>query len=183
MSAPACHYKMTEPCNNCPFRREGGIRLYQARVTEIIETNGQFPCHKTTGVAGGPKPKKRQHCAGFLIFMGNIGRSNQAMQLAQRFKLYDPEQLKAAGGAGVFDTLEELMAVSDPRHFGPRAGDVFQLGTDVRRFGGSGKPGVVFYTRPPGHQSRRHRFRYMSRESWDRWAKKAKLIERGPDED
>ena len=46
-------YSMTVPCNDCPFRRVGGIRLHADRVKEIggmmlSGGGGTFPCHKTT---------------------------------------------------------------------------------------------------------------------------------------
>lgn len=45
-------FDLKRPCDNCPFRKEGGIRLHPGRAREIargqIDNPGMtFPCHKT----------------------------------------------------------------------------------------------------------------------------------------
>jgi hypothetical protein len=68
---------LTRACSNCPFRREGGIRLTAGRVREIVGTmlnrqGGMFACHKTVKYDDDDETEinidEQQHCAGALIF-------------------------------------------------------------------------------------------------------------------
>jgi hypothetical protein len=109
---------MNSPCANCPFLREGGIRLTSARVDEIAGMmlsphGGEFPCHKTTreGSDGDlHATAESAHCGGALLFAEKNGNSTQMMRIAERLGLYDPSQLK--GHDRVFDTVEEMKATA-----------------------------------------------------------------------
>lgn len=105
-------YTKTTPCNNCPFRRDGGIRLTQARIVEITQSDGAFPCHKTTESDDDGEPittGKEVHCAGFLIFQEKRKRANQMMRIAERLGLYNAAKLMKSKSVGaVFDTLAEM---------------------------------------------------------------------------
>lgn len=81
---------VTRPCNDCPFRREGGIRLNRARLVNIdamvAPPDGQgapFACHKTTGAAG-TKPAEESHCAGAIIYAENCGTAAQFVRILFR---------------------------------------------------------------------------------------------------
>jgi hypothetical protein len=118
---PARHFKLTKPCSNCPFRKQGGIALAPGRVEGIIGTltrddTSTFHCHKTvhhprTGgewvdaedgdaqyLAGG----QESWCAGAMIYLETVGRPNVGMRLGRVFGFYDPEKL-APGFADVID--------------------------------------------------------------------------------
>lgn len=100
-------FDLKKPCDNCPFRRAGGVRLTRDRVVEIaqplLEEGGghTFACHKTLD-----QPEHR-HCAGALLFSAKHGVLTQAGQIASRLGLYRPEEL--TGHDQVFDSLEEMM--------------------------------------------------------------------------
>ena len=103
-------------CDDCPFRR-GGVRLRRERVRELARaaTDNQgsaFWCHKTTGVLGKvPRGKRRQQCAGALIFAEKQGRANQIARIMGRLGAYDPDALMATPEAGdVYDTVDAILA-------------------------------------------------------------------------
>jgi hypothetical protein len=100
------NYKMTKPCDNCPFRRSGGVRLTRARLLGIVNAEGVFPCHKTTGVCG-TKPAEESMCAGFMCFRENIEQPNQLMRIAERVGMYDASKLQDRDQ--VFDNLDEAL--------------------------------------------------------------------------
>jgi hypothetical protein len=100
---------LATPCADCPFLREGGIRLTSARVKEIaggmLATQGHtFTCHKA--VDRGTK----EHCGGALIFAEKHNNQTQMMRIAERLRLYDHTKLR--GHARVFDTLKEMLATA-----------------------------------------------------------------------
>lgn len=107
------------PCNNCPFRKVGGIRLTQSRITEIaVRNEGDFPCHKTTvdsGTGDGQlcATKDSKQCAGFLIFREKALHPNQMMRIAERLRLYDARRLMEGNPAvaDIFDSLSEMRSV------------------------------------------------------------------------
>lgn len=117
-------YDLKVPCNNCPFRKEGGIRLSgRGRVMEIAETDGEFPCHKTT------KPEDSEEgdilvqvpsskvCAGFMILREKIKHPNQMMRIAERLHLYNYKDLMENNPAvsDVFDSVEEMVEANKER--------------------------------------------------------------------
>lgn len=108
------HFKLKRPCEDCPFLKEGGIRLRKARAEEIggmmlSRDGGTFACHKTTEAGGGEGPE--QHCAGALVFAEKNEIATQAMRIAERLRMYDYTTLQ--GHDDVFDTLEEMLDAND----------------------------------------------------------------------
>lgn len=104
-------YDMTTPCNDCPFRREGGLRIDVERVKEIaglflVSGGGTFACHKTTGACGN-NPKEERHCAGALIFAEKNGNANQMMRIMERLRMYD--HTKLTDRESVFSSLKEML--------------------------------------------------------------------------
>jgi hypothetical protein len=115
-------FDLRAPCSDCPFLRDGGIRLSVERVQEIagamLDTRGAtFACHKTTldceddedgdGRREGPQT---QHCAGALIFAEKNENATQMMWIAERLGMYDMRKL--VGHTRVFDTLDEMLATA-----------------------------------------------------------------------
>jgi hypothetical protein len=104
------HFKLKRPCEDCPFLKEGGIRLRKARAEEIggmmlSSDGGTFACHKTTDSGGSEGPE--QHCAGALIFAEKHHTATQSMRVAERLRMYDFTKLQ--GEDDVFDTIEEML--------------------------------------------------------------------------
>ncbi len=111
-------FDLTKPCDNCPFRTDClpgwlGEERAQAIADSILSfgkpgktVGAQFPCHKTTEATGasGDNP---QHCAGAMILLRKRGEPNTPMQLAERFGMFNPADLRL--DAPVFDTPEEFV--------------------------------------------------------------------------
>lgn len=109
-------YTQTSPCGNCPFLKEGGIRLHPERAREIadnmLSTEGAtFACHKTAidsddenGRTEGPDSL---HCAGALIFAEKNGNATQMMRICERLGMYDASKLK--NQHLVFDDLDQML--------------------------------------------------------------------------
>ena len=109
------NYDLKTPCSNCPFRKEGGIRLRAARVKELIRTTqnpgAEFACHKTTkdnDEGERRATEKSQHCAGALVFADKQGTSSQMMRIAERFGGLDWRKLE--GHTDVFDSSRAFVA-------------------------------------------------------------------------
>lgn len=112
------HYDMKAPCDDCPFLKEGGIRLTEARVLQITHAvtdsrGSTFACHKTTievddDLAEGPKSR---HCAGALIYAEKQGAVSQMVRIAERLRMYNPKDLMSNKDAvaKVFDSPEEML--------------------------------------------------------------------------
>lgn len=105
---------LTAPCDNCPFLREGGIRITPGRVRQIAGMmlsphGGSFPCHKTIG----HEAHEEQHCAGAMIFADKNNNHTQIMRILGRLGFYDPD--KMVGKERVFDTLKEMLLASRSR--------------------------------------------------------------------
>jgi hypothetical protein len=114
------NYDLKAPCSNCPFRKEGGIRLRSARVKELIRTTqnpgAEFACHKTTKSDDEGERRttaKSQHCAGALVYADKQGTSSQMMRIAERFGGFDWTQLE--GHAEVFDSSRDFLATAIDR--------------------------------------------------------------------
>lgn len=107
------NFDMTKPCDNCPFRREGGIRLTDERVIEIAESDGEFPCHKTTVDDGNGElveTEKSAHCAGFLIFREKTNTPSQMMRICERLGMYDARKFVENEAADeIFDSIDEML--------------------------------------------------------------------------
>jgi len=112
-------WHVDRPCNDCPFLRDGGIRLTRDRVKEIargqLDTQGaSFACHKTTGVLGKLPREKDLQCAGGLIFAEKQGAANQITRIMGRLGLYDPDQLRPWHD-GEFGSVTEMLATAIDR--------------------------------------------------------------------
>lgn len=106
-------FDLKQPCHNCPFRREGGIRLRPGRSMEIVN-GGFFPCHLTTTHDEDGEGDtfiqtgKEQYCAGKLLLHLKTETSDQMMRIGLRTG-WDPEQMQDADA--VFDSLDEMEAL------------------------------------------------------------------------
>jgi len=104
-------FDLKKPCNNCPFRREGGVRLTIDRAYEVAETEGTFTCHKTTvdtedgDRVDGPNA---QMCAGFMLYREKTTGPNQMMRIAGRLGMYDPSNLDTSLEDDIIDDPEEM---------------------------------------------------------------------------
>lgn len=87
-------FDLKAPCDNCPFRKDGGIRLTEGRVKEIAREftdtqGGTFPCHKTVRYddddADARRPMRRgeQMCMGGILFADKQG-TNQMVRIGER---------------------------------------------------------------------------------------------------
>lgn len=116
-------FELKKPCDNCPFRRSGGVRLTSGRIADIAgmmlsEDGGAFWCHKTTDSvdddldsSGHRSTIKSQHCAGALIFAEKNGVTTQAMRIAKTLDLYRPDMVldDQTTVDQVFDSLAEML--------------------------------------------------------------------------
>jgi hypothetical protein len=114
------HFDLLRPCSNCPFLKEGGVRLTEARVSEIaggmLSTQGHtFACHKTTSPSENGsdmlETKDSRHCAGALIFAEKNENATQMMRIAERLGMYDPRKMMSDQAAvdSVFADLDEML--------------------------------------------------------------------------
>lgn len=99
-----------KPCKDCPFRREGGIRLRAGRIEEIVACvapeDGQgasFQCHKTR-----KKGAKHLLCAGALIFAFKQGASSQYTRVLERLGAID-RNLCDGDHPEIFDDIDEML--------------------------------------------------------------------------
>lgn len=104
------HFDLVRPCSDCPFLKDGGIRLRPARAREIADMmlsrdGGTFACHKTTEAGGSEGPVR--HCAGALIFAESHKIMTQAMRIAERLQIYDHTKLEESDK--VFVTRSEML--------------------------------------------------------------------------
>lgn len=96
------NYKLTTPCDACPFLIGSGFKWTQL----LAYTRGEFGCHKACDLVEGPdgygstyQPKvgtKTPHCAGALIFLEKQNRPHQMMRICERLGLYDRTKLNIA---------------------------------------------------------------------------------------
>lgn len=131
---------MPRPCGDCPFLREGGIRLTVTRAAGLagnaVDWNGtRFFCHKSYysevaklekggedaeerlyeedegGGDGGtvPAPSGVMDCAGSAILGEKAGVMTQALRMAARFGIYDPDGFSEGDRRAVFDSVEEMV--------------------------------------------------------------------------
>lgn len=109
-------WDMKSPCDNCPFRREGGIKLRPARIREIAgmmleSQGGTFPCHKTVDYEGDEPRVSRdaQHCAGAVAFALKHDTLPQVARIAERFRLLDAEAIFQESGDLVWDSINQWL--------------------------------------------------------------------------
>lgn len=102
------HFRLSKPCANCPFRKQGAIELEPGRVEEIIDDLMQndmstFHCHKTVHhPKGGDWDDHGQYtpsgheamCAGAAIYLEKLRRPTVAMRIGRVTGLYMPESLQ-----------------------------------------------------------------------------------------
>jgi len=114
------NFDLKTPCSDCPFLKEGGIRLTSGRIREIaggmLSTNGAtFACHKTVEWDEDGETeinrKKQKHCAGALIFAEKHENATQMMRIEERFGGYRPVEMMADKPtvASVFDSLRQML--------------------------------------------------------------------------
>ena len=112
------NYDMTQPCGNCPFRKQGGVKLSKARIRDIAgmmldRQGGTFPCHKTVDYSNdenGRETTKSQHCAGALAFAEKHGNATQMMRIVERLGMYDASKIDDEAKALVWDSKSEWLA-------------------------------------------------------------------------
>jgi hypothetical protein len=111
-------YKLKRPCDNCPFLKQGGIRLAPARASGLVENalseqGNDFPCHKTVEYEDDQPPNTQDasHCVGSIIFSLKHDVETQMMRIAARLRLYDPAEIMAdkKAVASVFDSASQMM--------------------------------------------------------------------------
>lgn len=95
------HYKMTKPCDACPFLKGSGFTLASLRR----HASGEFACHKQcdlneAGVYEQKASGKSAHCAGALIFLEKRGEPHQMMRIAERLRMYDRTKLDMTAEVG-----------------------------------------------------------------------------------
>jgi hypothetical protein len=98
---------LEHPCVNCPFLREGGIRLREERYEEILITDGTFNCHKTTRQTGDGTERP---CAGWLGFI--VKNPEYAGQMARILGRLGMVNENADYLAKLFDDLEEMQGAA-----------------------------------------------------------------------
>lgn len=123
-------FNLKRPCDSCPFRKVGGIRLDERRAREVagyfvnVEnarpwTGATFPCHNTVVDVDedDETPDARslrgdwELCAGGVILGRKLGGTQaQIVQLAERLGCLKPDDLKDADQ--VVDSLDELFGLS-----------------------------------------------------------------------
>lgn len=104
-----------KPCKDCPFRREGGIRLRAGRIHEIVAAvappDGQgasFQCHKTR-----KKTARYLVCAGALIFAYKQEASSQYTRVLERLRAIDRD-LCNGDHPEIFDDIDEMLETAVP---------------------------------------------------------------------
>jgi hypothetical protein len=94
------HYKMTTPCDACPFLKGSGFTLQSL----VRHASGEFACHKACDLeddayvekANGKSP----HCAGALIFNEKRNTPHQMMRICERLGMYDMTKLDMKAPVG-----------------------------------------------------------------------------------
>jgi len=122
-------FDLRKPCDDCPFRRVGGVQLTRGRVREIarlVTSNpgATFACHKTTvdddETGDRVETPESQHCAGALVFAHRQGRYPQLVRIAGRLGMYDPDALE--GEAEIWGNTKEWLAHAIPPQRSARRG-------------------------------------------------------------
>lgn len=96
-------FTLKQPCDDCPFLKEGGVRISRARAREIgnamISSAGStFACHKTTQDSFDDDGEyshqsSEQHCYGALVFAERNHNATQLMRIAERLGSYNAQQV------------------------------------------------------------------------------------------
>lgn len=105
-------YDMPRPCSNCPFRRQGGVRVANIdRAEEVCGQDGMFPCHKTVDYSDdgdGKTTPSSKACAGSLIYQMKTGQPNQMTRIAGRLGMFDPDKLDQCVFDEIIDDPSEM---------------------------------------------------------------------------
>lgn len=120
------HCHPPAPCGNCPFRKEGGIRLAKERIREIVDMigavkqpranggqGGRFPCHKTVDRENeadhAPRGDRELECTGALILVYKLGGpASNFIRVMERIGVIDPK-LHTEPHPEVFDSVAEML--------------------------------------------------------------------------
>lgn len=95
------NYKMTTPCDQCPFVKGSGFTFDSL----CDHASGEFACHKTCdldedGTYVQKSNNKSPHCAGALIFLEKMNRPHQMMRICERLGMYDRTKLDMTANVG-----------------------------------------------------------------------------------
>lgn len=98
-------FDLTSPCGDCPFRSDKPFHLSPERVRQILGGGdhwwpaASFPCHRTI-IYGDDEngdtttiPPSAQQCAGVMAILHRENRPNDAMQVVERWGLWNPAAL------------------------------------------------------------------------------------------
>jgi len=91
------NYKLTTPCDACPFLKGNGFPWSRL----LAFSRGEFACHKACNLveeAGqdvyrAKEGTKTPHCAGALIFLEKRNKPHQMMRICERIGMYDHTKL------------------------------------------------------------------------------------------
>lgn len=121
-------FRLRQPCDNCPFREQGGIALAPGRLRSILEgliadDHSIFHCHKTAhGPKGGVFDEDDGHytpsnheafCYGALVVLERMRRPSVAQRLGRVLGYYDPQKALSCDVA-ILDG-EQLLREESPR--------------------------------------------------------------------
>ncbi|WP_052646807.1 hypothetical protein [Paenibacillus terrae] len=93
-------FSITEPCINCPFRKDNDLNLNTGRLEGIIEdlhNNIPFHCHKTIDYTQESKEQQIEdalYCGGSMVYLKKCGNTNVPMRLGQMYGLLKLEELR-----------------------------------------------------------------------------------------
>lgn len=121
-------FDLTGPCADCPFLREGGIRVHPTRARDFAQGQlnghpaGSFPCHRTTietvDAEGEETPgwgPQTQYCGGAMAFAAKQESYNQVLQIAMRVGWWHPGQITPETRERVFDSVFAMMGAPTQR--------------------------------------------------------------------
>lgn len=122
-------FKLRKPCTACPWRSDrhpffGISKNGYARTLELTESlqgNHVFPCHKTAtwedtddGDIKQVQNEKTQACAGALITMEKSDHPGNLLRIAERLGLYDRNTLDMT--QPTYGSLEEWAETHNPEN-------------------------------------------------------------------
>lgn len=92
------NFNLTRPCANCPFKREGAIKLHPERLPGIVagllaNDRDWFKCHKTLHLK--PRARRDSQCVGAMIYLLKVDAPSVSMRLAAALGMLDFEALRA----------------------------------------------------------------------------------------
>lgn len=97
------NYKMTAPCDACPFLIGSGFTYKNL----VRHASGEFGCHKACdlveddeGFESYEPHRKTPHCAGALIFNEKRDMPHQMMRICERLGMYDRTELDMSAKVG-----------------------------------------------------------------------------------